>query len=44
VLIFGILQTGLVLIGMDPRVFFGVIGVIIIVAVVINRWVQRVRT
>jgi ribose/xylose/arabinose/galactoside ABC-type transport system permease subunit len=44
VLIFGILQTGLVLIGMDPRVFFGVIGIIIIVAVVINRWVQRVRT
>lgn len=44
VLIFGMLQTGLVLVGMDPRVFFGVIGVIIIIAVVINRAVQRVRT
>jgi len=44
VLIFGMLRTGLVLIGMDPRVFFGVIGVIIIVAVIINTAVRRIRT
>jgi ribose/xylose/arabinose/galactoside ABC-type transport system permease subunit len=44
VLIFGLLRTGLVLVGMDPRVFFGVQGVIIIVAVVINTAVRRVRT
>jgi ribose/xylose/arabinose/galactoside ABC-type transport system permease subunit len=44
VLIFGLLRTGLVLVGMDPRVFFGVQGIIIIVAVVINTAVRRVRT
>jgi ribose/xylose/arabinose/galactoside ABC-type transport system permease subunit len=44
VLIFGMLRTGLVLVGMDARVFFGVIGVIIIVAVVINTAVRRIRT
>ncbi len=44
VLIFGLLRTGLVLVGMDPRVFYGVQGVIIIVAVVINTAVRRVRT
>jgi ribose/xylose/arabinose/galactoside ABC-type transport system permease subunit len=43
VLIFGMLQTGLVLVGMDPRYFFGVIGVIIIVAVVINTAVRQQR-
>lgn len=44
VLIFGMLQTGLVLIGVDARAFSGVIGLIIIVAVVINTAVKRVRT
>lgn len=44
VLIFGMLQTGLVLIGVDARAFSGVIGIIIIVAVVINTVVRRVRT
>jgi len=44
VLIFGMLRTGLVLVGMDARVFFGVIGVIIIVAVVINTAVRQIRT
>lgn len=44
VLIFGMLRTGLVLVGLDARVFYGVIGVIIIVAVVINTAVRRVRT
>ncbi len=44
VLIFGLLRTGLVLVGMDPRVFYGVQGIIIIVAVVINTAVRRVRT
>ncbi len=44
VLIFGLLRTGLVLIGMDPRIFYGVQGVIIIVAVIINTAVRRVRT
>lgn len=43
VLIFGMLRTGLVLIGLNPRVFNGVIGVIIIVAVVINTFVRRER-
>ena len=36
VLIFGMLQTGLVLVGVDPGMFQGVIGVIMIVAVVLN--------
>ncbi|NDJ62903.1 MAG: hypothetical protein GYB67_17410 [Chloroflexi bacterium] len=43
VLIFGMLRTGLVLIGLNPRIFNGVIGVIIIVAVVINTFVRRER-
>lgn len=43
VLIFGMLQTGLVLVGMDPRYFYGVIGIIIIVAVVINTAVRQQR-
>ena len=44
VLIFGMLQTGLVLVGVDARAFSGVIGIIIIVAVTINNSVRRVRT
>ncbi len=44
VFIFGILQTGLVLVGMNPRVFNGVIGVIIIIAVVINTASRRTRS
>src|SRR5690606_12748797 len=36
VLIFGMLQTGLVLVGVDSRAFSGVIGVIIIVSAVLN--------
>ncbi len=44
VFIFGILQTGLVLVGMNPRVFNGVIGVIIIIAVVINTVSRRTKT
>lgn len=43
VLIFGMLRTGLVLVGLDARVFFGVIGVIIILAVVINTAVRQIR-
>lgn len=44
VLIFGMLQTGLVLVGVNARLFSGVIGIIIILAVVINTAVRRVRT
>lgn len=44
VMIFGMLQTGLVLIGVDARAFSGVIGLIIIIAVVINTAVKRVRS
>lgn len=44
VFIFGMLQTGLVLVGMNPRIFNGVIGVIIIVAVVINTVSRRAKT
>lgn len=44
VFIFGILQTGLVLVGMNPRVFNGVIGVIIIIAVVINTVSRRTKS
>jgi len=36
VMIFGMLQTGLVLVGMDSRMFQGVIGVIMVIAVVLN--------
>jgi ribose/xylose/arabinose/galactoside ABC-type transport system permease subunit len=43
VLIFGMLQTGLVLVGVDARSFSGIIGFIIIVAVVINTLVSRAR-
>lgn len=44
VLIFGMLQTGLVLIGVDSRAFSGVIGLIIVIAVVINTAVKKVRS
>lgn len=44
VFIFGMLQTGLVLVGMNPRIFNGVIGVIIIVAVVINTVSRQAKT
>ncbi len=43
VFIFGMLRTGLVLIGLNPRIFNGVIGVIIVVAVIINTFVRRER-
>ena len=39
-LIFGMLQTGLVLVGIESRVFSGTIGVIIIAAVVLNTLVR----
>lgn len=42
VLIFGMLQTGLVLIGVNARLFQGVVGVILIVAVVLNTSVRRI--
>lgn len=44
VLIFGMLGTGLVLVGMDSRMFQGVIGVIMILAVVLNNTVKRSRS
>lgn len=44
VLIFGMLQTGLVLIGVDSRAFSGVIGLIIVIAVIINTAVKKVRS
>ncbi|MBI5928688.1 MAG: hypothetical protein HY862_05230 [Chloroflexi bacterium] len=44
VLIFGMLGTGLVLVGMDSRMFQGVIGVIMIGAVVLNNTVKRSRS
>lgn len=43
-LIFGMLQTGLVLIGVDARLFQGTVGVIIIVAVVLNTAVRGKQT
>lgn len=43
-LIFGMLQTGLVLVGIDSRVFQGTVGVIIIVAVVLNTSVRGRQT
>jgi len=43
VMIFGMLQTGLVLVGMDSRMFQGVIGVIMIIAVVLNNITKRTR-
>ena len=39
-LIFGMLQTGLVLVGIESRLFTGTIGVIIIIAVVLNTFVR----
>jgi len=44
VFIFGMMQTGLVLIGIDARLFDAVIGLIILLAVVINNWSRRIRT
>jgi ribose/xylose/arabinose/galactoside ABC-type transport system permease subunit len=41
-LIYGMMQTGLVLIGMDARMFQGVVGTIILVAVVLNTYVRRI--
>jgi ribose/xylose/arabinose/galactoside ABC-type transport system permease subunit len=43
VFIFGMMQTGLVLIGVDARLFEAVIGAIILVAVVINNWSRSLR-
>jgi simple sugar transport system permease protein len=43
VLIFGMLKTGLVLAGMDERMFKGVVGVIMIFAVVLNNMTKRSR-
>ncbi len=42
-LIFGMLQTGLVLVGIESRLFAGTIGVIIIAAVVMNTLVRGAR-
>lgn len=42
-LIFGMLQTGLVLVGIESRLFSGTVGVIIIVAVVLNTVVRGAR-
>lgn len=42
-LIFGMLQTGLVLVGIESRLFTGTVGVIIIVAVVLNTFVRGAR-
>lgn len=42
-LIFGMLQTGLVLVGIESRLFTGTIGVIIIAAVVLNTFVRGAR-
>ena len=39
-LIFGMLQTGLVLVGIESRLFSGAVGVIIIAAVVLNAFVR----
>ncbi len=43
VLIFGMLQTGLVLVGMDSRMFQGVVGAIMIIAVILNNLSKRNR-
>ncbi|MBL8164594.1 MAG: ABC transporter permease [Anaerolineae bacterium] len=43
VFIFGMMQTGLVLIGIDARLFDAVIGGIILIAVIINNWSRRIR-
>ena len=42
-LIFGMLQTGLVLVGIESRLFTGTVGVIIIAAVVLNTFVRGAR-
>lgn len=42
-LIFGMLQTGLVLVGIESRLFTGTVGVIIIVAVILNTFVRGAR-
>lgn len=44
VFIFGMMQTGLVLIGIDARLFDAVIGAIILIAVIINNWSRRIRS
>jgi len=43
-LIFAMLNTGLVQVGMNARLFEGVIGVILIVAVILNTTVRRIPT
>jgi ribose/xylose/arabinose/galactoside ABC-type transport system permease subunit len=42
-LIFGMLNTGLVLVGIDPDLFSGTVGVVIIIAVVLNTAVRGKR-
>lgn len=44
VFIFGMMQTGLVLIGVDARLFEALIGFIILGAVIINTWSRRVKS
>jgi ribose/xylose/arabinose/galactoside ABC-type transport system permease subunit len=44
VFMFGMMQTGLVLIGVDARLFNAFIGAIILVAVIINNWSRRIKT
>ncbi|MBL8118421.1 MAG: ABC transporter permease [Anaerolineae bacterium] len=44
VFIFGMMQTGLVLIGIDARLFDAIIGLIILVAVIINNWSRRIKS
>src|SRR5262249_24905696 len=44
VFIFGMMQTGLVLIGIDARLFDAIIGAIILIAVIINNWSRRIKT
>ena len=39
-LIFGMLQTGLVLVGIESRLFSGTVGVVIIIAVILNTTVR----
>lgn len=44
VFMFGMMQTGLVLIGVDARLFNAFIGAIILGAVIINTWSRRIKT
>ncbi len=44
VFIFGMMQTGLVLVGVDARLFDAIIGGIILIAVIINNWSRRIKT